>query len=113
VLTITKTSTLISDPVDGTTFPKAIPGAVLEYCIIVSNAAGAATATNLAVSDPLPATVTYSAGYGIFVNGTAPGGVCAADGTSGGAFGSGTVSGSLNNLAAGATETLRFRTTIN
>lgn len=115
VLTVTKTSTLISDPVNGTTNPKAIPGAVMEYCIQVANAAGAATATNLSVSDPLPTTVTYNSGYGIFLNGTVTGSTCNADGTAGGTYTAGTttVSGTLNNLAAGSTETLRFRTTIN
>lgn len=115
VLTVTKTSTLISDPVNGTTNPKAIPGATMEYCIQVANAAGAATATNLAITDPLPSTVTYSSGYGIFLNGTVTGGTCNADGTAGGTYTAATttVSGTLNNLAAGSTTTLRFRTTIN
>lgn len=115
VLTVTKTSTLISDPVSGTTNPKAIPGAVLEYCISVANAAGAATATGLSLSDPLPSTVTYSTSYGAFINGTVTGTTCNTDGTAGGSYNAGTttVSGTLNNLAAGATLTLRFRTTIN
>ena len=115
VLTVTKTSTLISDPVNGTTNPKAIPGAVMEYCISVANAAGAATATSLGVSDPLPSTVLYSSAYGIFLNGTVTGATCNTDGTAGGTYTAGTttVSGTLNNLAAGATSTLRFRTTIN
>ena len=115
VLTVTKTSVLISDPVNGTTNPKAIPGAVLEYCISVANAAGSATATSLALSDPLPATVTYNSAYGAFINGTVTGATCNADGTAGGSYNAGTttVSGTLNNLTAGSTETLRFRTTIN
>ena len=115
VLTVTKTSVLISDPVNGTTNPKAIPGAVLEYCIAVANAAGSATATSLSLSDPLPATVTYNSSYGAFINGTVTGATCNTDGTAGGTYNSGTttVSGTLANLAAGSTETLRFRTTIN
>jgi hypothetical protein len=115
LLTVTKLSTLISDPVNGTTNPKAIPGAVMEYCIVVANGAGAATSTSLSISDPLPATVTYNAAYGIFLNGTVTAGVCNADGTAGGTYTAGTttVSGPLANLAASATETLRFRVTIN
>ena len=115
VLTVNKYSTLISDPINGSTNPKAIPGAVMEYCIAVSNGAGAATATGLSISDPLPSTVTYSAAYGIFINGTVTGGVCNADGSSGGSFSASpaTVSGTLSNLAAGAAGTLRFRVTIN
>jgi uncharacterized repeat protein (TIGR01451 family) len=36
-----------------------MPGATIEYCITVANAAGAATATNVAILDDPPATVTY------------------------------------------------------
>ncbi len=65
-LTLTKTARPIWDPINlfgnGTTiFPKAIPGAVVEYCLRVENP-GALTATNLVVSDVLPATTTYYAG---------------------------------------------------
>lgn len=116
VLTVNKYATLISDPINGATNPKMIPGAVVEYCIAVSNAAGAATATTITVSDPLPATVTYSAST-VFLNTTVSGSTC-----SGGTAGSDatnynsvskTVSGSLSNIAAGASAGLRFRVTIN
>ena len=112
-LTVSKLSTIISDPLNGTSFPKAIPGATIEYCIVVSNAAGSATATSVAISDPLPTTVTYSSAYGIFINGSVTTGVCNADGSAGGAFSSGTVSGTLSSVAATETKTLRFRATIN
>ena len=111
-LTISKLSTVISDPFNGTTNPKAIPGATIEYCIVVSNAAGSATASSVAISDPLPSTVTYDGG-GVFINGTVTSGVCNADGTNGGAHASGTVSGTLSSVAANETKTLRFRATIN
>lgn len=113
-LSAAKTSKVISDPVNGTTNPKLIPGATIEYCIAVSNAAGSATATNVALSDTLPTTVTYNSGYGIFINGTVDGtGACNVDGTAGGTFGSGAVSGTLSDIAASVTRTLRFRATIN
>lgn len=112
-LTISKLSTVISDPINGTTDPKLIPGATIEYCIVVSNAAGSATATSVAISDPLPTTVTYSSGYGAFLNGTVTSGVCNTDGTAGGSYASGTVSGTLSSVAAGETKTLRFRAVIN
>jgi uncharacterized repeat protein (TIGR01451 family) len=38
-LTVVKLSTVVSDPVNGTANPKAIPGAVVEYQIIVTNPA--------------------------------------------------------------------------
>ena len=52
-ITVTKSSTVISDPVNGTTNPKAIPGAVIEYTLTISNSAGTATATNITLSDSL------------------------------------------------------------
>lgn len=111
-LTVVKYSTLISDPLNGTTNPKAIPGATIEYCIAVSNATGSATATSVAITDPVPATMTFTAGT-ITLNGTVTSGVCNADGAAGGAFASGTVSGTIASLAAGETRTLRFRAVIN
>ncbi len=112
-LTVTKTSTVISDPLNGTTNPKAIPGATIEYCIIVSNAAGSATASSVAINDPLPSTVTYDSTYGIFLNGTVTSGTCNADGSAGGSYAPTTVSGTISSVAASETKTLRFRATIN
>lgn len=65
-IAVTKSSTVISDPFNGvgdgsTIFPKAIPGAVVEYCILVTNT-GNTAATNVAVSDPIPSFTTYVAG---------------------------------------------------
>lgn len=59
-LSVTKVSTVVSDGISATN-PKAIPAAVLRYCILVSNS-GSATATNIAVADAIPATVTYIPG---------------------------------------------------
>jgi len=59
-LTVDKSSEVISDPINGTTSPFAIPGAVLQYCIVVENL-GSATATDLKVVDVLPIEVTYLA----------------------------------------------------
>ncbi|HEY0313760.1 MAG TPA: hypothetical protein VGC56_14865 [Allosphingosinicella sp.] len=112
-LSAVKTSKIISDPINGSTNPKMIPGATVEYCIAVSNGAGSATATSVALSDPLPSQTTYLAAFGIKVNGTVTSGACNADGVAGGSFASNTVSGTLSNVAAGATSTLVFRVTIN
>ncbi|MFN3451001.1 MAG: DUF11 domain-containing protein, partial [Sphingorhabdus sp.] len=59
-LSVTKISTVISDGVSASN-PKALPGAIVRYCILVSNA-GSATATNIAVVDAIPATATYIPG---------------------------------------------------
>lgn len=116
-LTVTKQSRVVSDPFNGTTNPKMIPGATVEYCIVVANAAGGAAADSVAISDPVPAQTTYDAGYGIFQSGTytgsTPTGTCNLDGTAGGSFSAGTVNGTLGTLAAGATRTIYFRVTIN
>lgn len=112
-LTATKTSRVISDPLNNTTNPKLIPGAVVEYCITVANGSGGAAAANVAISDTLPATTTYDASFGVKVNGTVTSGTCNADGVIVGAHASGVVSGSIPSIAAGDTRTVLFRVTIN
>jgi hypothetical protein len=116
-LTVNKQSRVVSDPVNGTTNPKMIPGAVVEYCIVVANGAGSANADGVAISDPLPAQTTYQTAYGIFLNGTYTGtpgtGTCNLDGTAGGSITGTTVSGNLGTISAGQTRTLYFRVTIN
>jgi uncharacterized repeat protein (TIGR01451 family) len=51
-LSIQKTSSLVRDPVNGSVDPKAIPGAIVEYAVTITNA-GAADATDLVVRDTL------------------------------------------------------------
>lgn len=59
-LTVTKTVTPLCDPLNSTTFPKNIPGAVVRWTITVSNAVGAsASATLTQVSDALNANSTF------------------------------------------------------
>jgi len=113
-LTALKTSKIISDPVNGTTNPKMIPGATVEYCIALSNGAGSAPATNVTLADPLPAQTTYDSAFGVKLDGTVSGGSCTA-GTGNGSYDSATrkVSGTLSDVAAGTTSTLVFRVTIN
>ena len=110
-LTATKTDTVVSDPIDGTTNPKRIPGAVVQYCIAVTNAAGGAAASNVSISDTLPAQTTFVANS-IKVNATVSGGTCTG-GSAGGSFAGGVVSGTLGNIAAGSSSGLSFQVTIN
>lgn len=56
-----KYSTVISDPFNSTTNPKAIPGATVEYCLIVRNT-GAAAASAIVLTDEIPANTEYVAG---------------------------------------------------
>lgn len=114
-LTVLKSSVVISDPVNSSTNPKAIPGATVQYCIAVQNAAGAATAQSVVVTDVLPADVSYDTAFGIFINGTYDSGTrtCNADGSTGGDFATGTVTAPLSDIPALSTRTVYFRVTIN
>ncbi len=61
-LVITKTSTIVSDPINGTTNPKAIPGAVIRYTVSVTNTGrGTVDASTVVIADPLPTTMTFYA----------------------------------------------------
>jgi hypothetical protein len=136
VLTVTKTSTVISDPVNGTTNPKSIPGAIVQYTVTIANGASGSTAQSVAISDSLATeigngTLAYSASTfnghatcpgsgapnpcGILV--TAPdinGGAAQAitntnsDGD-GGNFNANVVNMNVGNLDAGETATVQFR----
>ena len=111
-LVISKTKTVISDPVNGTIRPVAIPGAVVRYCVQVSNLAGSPTATSIVVTDPIGSLPVTFVANSINLNGTSTSGNCNWNGTAGGTFASNTVTGNLANLAGGATETLYFDVTI-
>jgi uncharacterized repeat protein (TIGR01451 family) len=58
---VTKISQVLSDPVSGTTNPKAVPGAIMQYCITIGNS-GNIAASNIAAVDNLPAHLSYVAG---------------------------------------------------
>lgn len=115
-LTITKNVRVIEDPVNtiasgNAANAKMIPGARIEYCIIIANS-GAQPATGVSLTDPLAATLGFVPGS-IRINGTATAGVCNANGVAGGSFTSPNVSsGPLNNVAAGANVTVYFEATI-
>lgn len=116
-LSAIKSSLIISDPLNGTSNPKMIPGATIQYCIAITNAAGAATATTITINDPVPTNLTYDSTFGVKTNGTATiaSGVatCAADTSGTGTMASNTVTGTLASVAAGQTRTLVFQATIN
>jgi hypothetical protein len=63
VLALLKFSTLVSDPVRGTTNPKSIPGAVRHYTLRVTNSgAGKVDNNTLVLSDPLPTSMELYVG---------------------------------------------------
>jgi uncharacterized repeat protein (TIGR01451 family) len=119
-----KTATIISDPVNLFLLPKAIPGAVVEYCLKVSNTGGSA-ATAVSLTDAIPANTTYVPGS-LYVGGSILLGACLADGTleddnsagadetdpNGGSSDGATVTASIPTISAGTTVTARFRVTL-
>jgi uncharacterized repeat protein (TIGR01451 family) len=111
-LTVAKTNRVLDDPVNGTTDPKAIPGATVEYCIAVSNAAGSATATNVVVTDVLPGDLSFVTGS-IRVNGALDGSNNCTGGDPGGSIAGSTITAPLSDIAGDETLTASFRATIN
>jgi hypothetical protein len=64
-VTVSKNSIVVSDPVNGTTNPKRIPGAVVRYCYIVVNADGGADATGALVTDTLDPAILDTTGKNV------------------------------------------------
>ena len=71
ILEITKDATVIFDPFNGAigpgVFPKAIPGAIIEYVITVDNTVGTEDADNVVITDTIDGDVTLNlnvAAYG-------------------------------------------------
>jgi uncharacterized repeat protein (TIGR01451 family) len=115
-LSATKTSRIISDPFNLLVNPKMIPGATIEYCIAVSNAAGtSATATSVTITDPIPANLTFDTVFGVKTNGTVTGSTCNADTSGTGTFDTPTLTatGTIPSITAGQTRTILLRATIN
>ncbi len=61
-LTVAKSSLVMSDPVNGAVLPRALPGAVVRYCMIVSNATALVAANAINVTDTIPDNTTYVPG---------------------------------------------------
>jgi uncharacterized repeat protein (TIGR01451 family) len=119
-IAVSKTSTVIDNPTQGTTDPAAIPGATLSYCILVTNG-GSAEATSVSAADPIPAEITFVSGS--MQSGTS----CAAtataedDNASGGddsdaigaSFAGNQVLVTTDTLGPSESIALRFRATVN
>jgi uncharacterized repeat protein (TIGR01451 family) len=125
-MTVAKSSSVIADGVSGAN-PKALPGAVIQYCILVTQNGKAAAPnatvnqTVIAPSDTLPSTVTYVAGS-MFSGTTCAAATTAEDDDNAGgdesdpfgmAVSGATVTGSAASLAPGATFAMVFRATVN
>lgn len=121
-LSVTKTATVISDPFNNSTNPKAIPGAVVEYAITVANT-GAVAASTVKFTDAIPTNTAFqAAAYGgagqdirIAVTGSPTITCTAATDGDGCAVSAGvlTVDGtSRPTISAGGSATVSFRVTI-
>lgn len=124
-LTVQKSSLVLSDGVN-TINPKALPGAVVQYCLTVANATLLTPATGVNLTDVVPANTTYVPGS-ITVGGVGTGGVCVVNGFAQnddgsnvtgpyrGSYnaGSRTVTATIPTLLGGTSVAASFRVTIN
>jgi uncharacterized repeat protein (TIGR01451 family) len=115
-VSVVKTETIVSDPINGAVNPKHIPGAIVQYQVTVTNAAASAVnATTITVTDVMPANVTfqpntYGAGQGIQLGGVAQTNAADADQ---GTFAANTVTVTIPSLAPGASSVITFRVAVN
>ncbi len=119
VLTVVKSSSVVNDGVSAAN-PKAIPGSVVRYCVLVTNTDSIAMA-NIAPSDILPANSSYVPGTMRSGTSCASTATLEDDDNSGAdesdpvgmAFSGGTITGSAATLAAGGTFAMAFNVLIN
>ena len=64
LITMGKSSSVLSDPVSGTNSPKRIPGAVIRYALEINNAGTAVGRDSISIDDPLPTSVKALVGSG-------------------------------------------------
>ena len=78
-ITLQKTSQTLSDPVNGTTSPKAIPGALAEYTIVATNSGHVAADNNsIIITDAIPSNTAL---YVNDISGAGTGSIRFVDGT--------------------------------
>ena len=111
-LTVTKASSVVADGVNTAAPFYAIPGATVSYCILVTNAAGGSTATNVTVSDPVPAALLQSGTINIRGPVASSADACVATNSGTGSISGTTVSGTLPDISAGQAAALVFQATI-
>lgn len=95
-LTLNKSSTLMWDGINGATDPKAIPGAIVAYCLVVTNN-GAVAASNVVLNDQIPANTAYYATQETLPVGAPAPGVTTGDGAVCGTTPHGTSQGVYNS----------------
>ncbi|WP_076071349.1 DUF11 domain-containing protein [Sphingomonas montana] len=78
-LTIAKSARFVSDGVNLLTPARALPGAIVEYCLTVTNTTPLVPANSVALTDIVPANTTFVPGS-ILVGGLGTGDVCVGNG---------------------------------
>ncbi|GAA3708794.1 hypothetical protein GCM10022268_17640 [Sphingomonas cynarae] len=122
-LTVTKSASVVSDGIS-TLNPKALPGAIVQYCLTVQNATPSTAAANVNLTDIVPANTTYIPGS-LSVGGIGANGVCLLNGVSIADNGSGTgayrgsydagtrtVTATIASVPGGTSVAASFRVTI-
>ncbi|MDO7841315.1 hypothetical protein [Sphingomonas immobilis] len=112
-MSVTKTALVVSDGYNPLT-PKALPGAIVQYCLLANNGTLTAAANGVVLTDTIPANTTYIAGS-VLVG--LPGGTCT---LAGAPQDDATVYNSTTNkltvpvgtLTGGASTAVSFRVTI-
>ena len=111
VLTLVKSSSVEEDPFNGTTDPKAIPGARIRYTLVVTNPSATNDATSVVVVDDIPANTTYVAGS-ITLGAVAKTDAADADEADYNVTNATAVTVNVGTLAAGASATITFDVTV-
>jgi len=126
-LTVSKTSTVYWDPINLTVLPKAIPGAIMEYIVAITNPGGAGTATAITINDTLDAKltplsgaawtsktggVTGCSGEAQVKIGAAPAYVCLTTGIGSSGWVGQKLTAVIDSLASGTTATILYQATI-
>ncbi|WP_417622737.1 DUF11 domain-containing protein [Parasphingorhabdus sp.] len=117
-LSVTKISSIISDPINGTTTPKRIPGAIVQYCILISNSGGT-NADMVVTTDTLAGPFTYNPGTmrtgvncGSATELEDDNNIGADESPIGASISGSTITATATTLNAGSTMALTFRVTI-
>jgi uncharacterized repeat protein (TIGR01451 family) len=72
-LVIVKSSTVVSDPVNGTSNPKLIPGAIVEYSITVRNVGvGTVDSSSIIITDIMPPEMAFATGTPVTLTNGSP-----------------------------------------
>ena len=107
-ISVTKSALAVSNPIEGTTNPKLIPGATVQYCITLINS-WARSATSVSISDSIPAQASYVSGSALSGTDCAS----ASSAASGLSYSAPVLTQNAMTLNAGASYALTFLVTVN